>query len=373
MSYALITLWHERQRYLPGVLAVAFSALLIALQCGLLLGLFSITSLPIDHNKAQLWMGATGVLSVDLGKPIPESYFTRLASQAGVERTEDYFQGFSYWSKPDGGTELCMIVGSNLADDSLGGIAELTPEMRDLLSEPDAIIVDESDLDRLGIHGVGDTAEISGYQSRVVGLTRGVKSLAGPYVFCSRSTAARRLRLPPEQATYILAECETRGDGPEVVDRVRQRYNTISIFTKDDFSYRSRMHWLTKTKAGVALGCAAFLGLLVGAVVTYQTLSAATRASMREYAVLRALGIPRLRMIVMVLWQSFWVGVIGVGLAIPTVHAIAWATEWSNLVRIELPWWVQVGATGITMLMAMLSGVLSLRALKGIDPAVLLR
>src|SRR5712692_10632425 len=114
MSYALITLWYERQRYLPGVLAVAFSALLIALQCGLLLGLFSITSLPIDHNKAQLWMGAARVLSVDLGKPIPESYFTRLASQPGVERTEIYYQGFCYWSKPDGGQELCMIIGSSL-------------------------------------------------------------------------------------------------------------------------------------------------------------------------------------------------------------------------------------------------------------------
>jgi putative ABC transport system permease protein len=373
MSYALITLWHERQRYLPGVLAVAFSALLIALQCGLLLGLFSITSLPIDNNTAQLWMGATGVLSVDLGKPIPESYFARLASQRGVERTETYFQGFAYWSNPDGGTELCMITGSSLADNALGCIAQLTPEMRDKLSEPDAIIVDESDLDRLGIQGVGDTVEISGYQSKVVGLTKGVKGLAAAYVFCSRSTAARRLRLPPEQATYILGECETKGDGPEVVERVGNRYNTVSIFTKDDFSYRSRMHWLTKTKAGIALGCAAFLGLLVGAVVTYQTLSAATRASLREYAVLRALGIPRLRMVLMVLWQSFWVGVLGIGLAIPAVHAIAWATEAFNLVRIELPWVLQVGAAGITMVMAVLSGVLSLRALMGIDPAVLLR
>ncbi len=373
MSFALTTLWYERQRYLPGVLAVAFSALLIALQCGLLLGLFSITSLPIDHNTALLWMGSVGVLSVDLGKPIPQYYEARLASQPGVTRTEDYLQGFSYWSKPDGGTELCMIVGSSLHDHSLGGMAELTPHMRDLLSEPGAIIVDESDLGRLGIKGVGDTAEISGQSSKVVALTRGVKSLAGPYVFCSRTTAATRLRLQPEQATYVLAECENKADGPEVVERVGKRYKTVSIFTKEDFSYRSRMHWLTKTKAGVALGCAAFLGLLVGAVVTYQTLSAATRASMREYAVLRALGIPRYRMIFMVLYQSFWVGVIGIGLALPAIHGIAWATEAFNLVRIELPWQLQVGAAGITMVMAMLAGLLSLRALRGIDPAMLLR
>ena len=57
MPYSLATLWHERNRYLPAVLAVAFSALLIALQCGLLLGLFSITSTPIDHAGADLWVG----------------------------------------------------------------------------------------------------------------------------------------------------------------------------------------------------------------------------------------------------------------------------------------------------------------------------
>ena len=67
MLYTLATLWHERQRYIPGVLAVAFSALLIALQCGLLLGLLSITSIPIDYTRADIWIGSQDILSVDLG------------------------------------------------------------------------------------------------------------------------------------------------------------------------------------------------------------------------------------------------------------------------------------------------------------------
>ncbi len=69
-SYSLSMLWYERARYLPGVLAVAFSSLLIALQCGLLLGLFAITSIPIDHTHADVWLAAPKVLSVDLGEPI---------------------------------------------------------------------------------------------------------------------------------------------------------------------------------------------------------------------------------------------------------------------------------------------------------------
>src|SRR5437868_6255314 len=128
MSYSLITLWHERQRYFPGVLAVAFSALLIALQSGLLLGLFTIMSIPIDHAAADVWVGCTDVLSVDLGRPIPEAWLARLAMQPEVERVEPTMQGFAFWNRPDGGTEACMVVGSRLDRGALGAIRELTPE-----------------------------------------------------------------------------------------------------------------------------------------------------------------------------------------------------------------------------------------------------
>ncbi len=166
MSYSLETLWYERARYLPGVLAVAFSALLIALQCGLLMGLFAITSIPIDHTHADIWMGAPRVLSVDLGEPINEGLFARLQNQPEVERTEFFLQGFGYWSKPGGGRELCMIIGSNLGDNALGRVDELDPDLRSKLSEPGSVVVDASDLERLGIKGVGDTAEIAGPRGR---------------------------------------------------------------------------------------------------------------------------------------------------------------------------------------------------------------
>src|SRR5207302_3600841 len=133
------------------------------------------------------------------------------------------------------------------------------------------------------------------------------KSLAGPYVFCSLGTAHAFLRVPADQATYLLARCRPGTDAAAVVARLRG-YRNMSAFTSAEFSLRSRLHWLTKTKAGIALGCAAALGLLVGAVVTSQTLYAATAASLREFAVLRALGIPRWRMAFSVLSQSFWVG-----------------------------------------------------------------
>src|SRR5262245_23735939 len=106
MNFALTTLWHDRQRYIPGVLAVAFSAVLIALQCGLLIGLLSVTALPIDRSRADIWVGSPDVLSVDLGRGISENFLSRLAENPEVVRIENFYQGFTYWSK-SGRSQLC--------------------------------------------------------------------------------------------------------------------------------------------------------------------------------------------------------------------------------------------------------------------------
>src|SRR5205807_9865442 len=113
--------------------------------------------------------------------------------------------------------------------------------------------------------------------------------IAGAYVFCSIPTAQRLLHLQPDQVTFLLARCLNPADAPAVVERLGA-YPNMSAFTRKQFSLSSRLHWLVKTKAGVAMGCAALLGLIVGAAITSQTLYSATAASLRQYAVLEALG-----------------------------------------------------------------------------------
>jgi len=112
--------------------------------------------------------------------------------------------------------------------------------------------------------------------------------------------------------------------------------------------------------------------LLVGAVVTNQTLYAATVASLREFAVLRALGIPRWRIAGMVLAESFWVGIFGVTLGWAASHAARYVA--TNMgASVSLPWELQVGAASITLLTALVSGLVALRSLRLVEPAMLLR
>src|SRR5262249_22776557 len=147
-------------------------------------------------------------------------------------------------------------------------------------------------------------------------------------------------------------------DAAAVVDRLRGE-TSLSAFTSEELSRVSRIHWLIKTKAGIALGWAVALGLLVGAVVTSQTLYGATVASLREYAVLWALGIPRWRMSLAVLSQSFWVGVAGDCLALPVTLALAQTADPLG-VQVLLPTWLLASSAAITLVTALLSGLAAL-------------
>jgi putative ABC transport system permease protein len=370
-SYTLTTLWHERQRFLPAVLAVAFSALLIAVQTGLLLGMFTFASLPVDHSAAHVWVGGRGVQSVELGRPTPESYLCRLAAQPEVERCEPVLQGFAEWLKPGGGAELCVVVGSRLGAESLGAVRELTPELRARLAEPGSVVVDESDLGLLGVRGVGDVAAVSERRVRVVGVVRGLRGLAGAYVFCSLRTARALLEMRPGQAVFLLARCRDGADARAVAARVGAAA-ALSAFTSEELSRRSRLRWLSETRAGLVLGLAAALGLVVGAAVTSQTLYAATLASAREYALLWALGIPRRRVAAEVLAQAFWVGAAGTLLALPAAAALTWLIDRLGAC-VLLPAWLLAATAAVTLAMALLSGVVALRVLRLLGPARLLR
>lgn len=376
MSYALQTLWHEKARYAAGVGAVAFSAVLIVLQVGLLLGLFTLTSIPVDHTSADIWVGSKDVKSVDLGIGIPTNiHMARLTSKPGlVGQPEVFLANFANMIRPDGGMERCYVLGGSLDPAAAGALDVLTDDHRRLLTLPNSVVVDESDLGRMNLSGIGATAKINGVEVMVVGTVRGLKSLAAPWVLCSVTTARNVLAnfVHADQTSYLLARAESPERAEQIVAELRAEYPEMSAYTADEFSFSSRWYWLTRTKAGIAIGYAALLGLMVGAVITGQTLFSATMASAKEFATLLALGIPRARIYGLVMAQSFWVGVVGVLVAVPVVWLLSQAAA-AGGAQVVLRWEVVVGATVVTVSTALGAGLFALRSVRRIQPMDLLR
>jgi putative ABC transport system permease protein len=288
--------------------------------------------------------------------------------------------GFAQWAvpaspeRPDSLTSNCFIIGTRLDPNSIAAVEPLRrdPKLLAALAEPYTVLIDRSECGRLGVSKIGDRATVLDRTVRVVGFVDGLRSLGGAYAFCSRETARLLLYYKPSETSYIVARCGSPEEAQRVVERLRPYRREMSAMTRDEFSFRSRVHWMMTTKAGLALAFTAVLGLLVGAVVTSQTLYAATAAAQREYATLRAMGIPRWRLKMSVLTQSFWVGLGGLIAAAPITVGLAYAAGAIGT-QVRLSPFIVLPAGMVTMGMALGSGLLALRSLQKTDPVYNIR
>lgn len=375
VPYSLTMLWRDRRRFLPALLAVGFSAVLISVQCGLVMGLVLCSSAPIDHASAHLWVLPQGAPSLQQTYYFPLAWRARLDVQPEIDRSENYMTAMGRWRMPGKGkTELCFLIGTCLDDGSLGALKELTPEMRADLAEPGTVIVDGWELANLDLRrGIGETAEINGWPVRVVATLHGFHGHNFIYVFCSQDTLRALMPpLPPELATCLVAHCRDARDADAVVRRLRQDYPDMAVSSSAALSTQVRQYWLFRSRGGIVMICTMVLAVLVGLAITSQTLYAAAVAQLHEFAVLEALGVPRRRMVGLVLAQSLWLGVGGIGLALPITLVLGRAAlllQTEVIVNAAILWLT----IGLTLGIAMISGVSALGPLRNIQPASLLR
>lgn len=373
-SLALKTLTHEWRRFAPAMVAVAFSGLLVLLQAGVILGIFSLSSQYVTRSGADLWIGYPGVQSLDLGRPLggPAEVFAWMNPH--VRRLEAFLWGSGEWRTPGRGMVNVYIVG---IDPTPGGLAlsgALDAGQRAALAEPDAVLVDDADLHKLET-GVGGTAEINGRFVRVAGVTHGLRALGGVNVIASLATT-RRLDPaagPDGRVAYLLA----RLDDPAAAPQVARALNAegagrgFEALTAKAFARRTIVYWLLESGAGVAFIFGSIVAVLVAGVVTSQTMSAAVAGSIREYAALRALGFSMRALRGIVVAQSAWVGFAGVVVAGSLTLVLALAAGAADVpVILTLP---MIGVScALVMLTALGAGALALRRVAQADPAALL-
>lgn len=122
----------------------------------------------------------------------------------------------------------------------------------------------------------------------------------------------------------------------------------------------------------IMLGFSLFLGILIGVAITWQTLRGAIMANIKEFASLRALGVSMGSLRRIVLELSFWVGIAGVFAAFVLTWAVSLLASSSGLTMSFPPAMVMM-VSAMLVVIALLSGFLSLGVLKKSQPADLLR
>lgn len=379
MSLAVSTLLYEWRRYLAAVIALAVAGLLVLSMAGMFMGMGKTFTATIDRSPAEVMVlppQAVTLFANNGGQPrriIPGLY-----AHPEVLEVQALNGNFGFWSnfpkdgQPPEGTGV-QVVGVEPVEGSVTLPRDFSPAVVQALQEPFAVVVDRSTLGKLGVQ-VGDKAKINGRTVRVRATLQGYPSLFNAMVFMSRQSA-KLIGLSDEGpmvgplAVKIRDPLRARQVADELNILGRGQYKA---WPREDLSRVSRRSMLKQGGISVMIGFAVIIGAFIGVIITWQTLQGAILANLKEFASLRALGVSvgSLRRVVMEL--SLWVGIAGIFLTV-ILTALVWLLARQFSVPLDFPLFIDIPVAIALPLIAILSGVLSLRILNRTQPADLLR
>jgi putative ABC transport system permease protein len=371
MSLAFRNLLHDRIRFLVTALGVAFAVFLMIFQGSLLIGFLGAAAEIIDAADSDIWITPRGVSCFDFSATMDRRFREIAQGIPGVASVSRVSVAFANYRKPDGQHQTVVLVG---ADPTLGSRFPLPylPNSPGVL-EPEAIVIDESNADSLGVDTFPTHIEINGRRAHVSGKVRGFASFLGsPYVFASYEDASRYSGLGPEEGVYLILRVAKDDDIASVKAQLTARLPEVDVWTRDEFGRRSKLYWITQTGAGAAILTAAVLAFLIGLVVVSQTIYATTMEHLDEFATLKALGASQRFVIKVVLNQSLACCVAGCVLGLlATIPMVAFARR--AVAWIYTPWWLMLVVLIPSLLMCVLASIMSIRTALSVEPAKVFR
>jgi putative ABC transport system permease protein len=368
-TIAFRNLFYDRLRFIATVIGIVFSIVLVTVQMGLYLGFGRTVTTMIDHASADLWIVPRGTKSFEDPSLLEVRERYRALSINDVTEAIPVVIGFADWRMSSGETTPVFIVGSDLRSGGLQPWNLVEGQIEALLA-PRAVAVDRSYFDRLGISGIGATAEIRQQPVRVAAVTSGIRSFTTtPIVFMDVNRARAHTGVPSSKATYFIIRLSPNADTNLVRHQLVSNIPDVEVLTPAEFRERSRTFWLFSTGAGAALFAGALLGVIVGTVIVAQTLYSSTKEHLNEFATLRAIGSSRRYIYKVIVWQALLSAVIGFFIAALIGAAIVQLTAATALPIVITPG-LLVGLFLLTVVMCIGSAIAAIIQVTRIDPAI---
>jgi putative ABC transport system permease protein len=371
LTLAFRNLFQDRLRFVATLIGIVFSVVLVMVQLGLYFGFGRMVTTMIDHASADLWVVASEAKSFEDPSLLDTNLRNRLRAIDGVAEVTPMVIGFAVWQPPSGGMTPVFVVGTDVKADALVPWNIVAGSL-DALTESRAVAIDETYEHRLGVTGVGSTAEIRGLPIRIVALTKGIRSFTTtPYVFSDLDHARRYIGLPPSKSSHFLIRLKPGADIERVRRDIKADAAGVEALTPQQFASRSRSYWLFGTGAGAALFAGALLGVIVGTVIVAQTLYSSTKDHIYEFATLRAIGCSKRYIYRVITGQALINAVIGFGVAALIGLVVVRLTSASALPIVITPA-VSIGLFALTVVMCVAAAIAAIIRIVRIDPAMVM-
>jgi putative ABC transport system permease protein len=371
MRLAWFNIANDKVRFVVTVAGIACAVFLMIFQGSVLMGFLHAASRMIDSTDPELWVVGRGVSCFEFPAPMERRFVEMARSVSGVSSTKRICVGQVQCRKSDGNAQLVILVGA----DSDVGKSFPAPYLNGIAGalEPDALVVDNSNLELLNVRSSPVDVELNHHRARIVGETSGFSTFLGtPYVFASYSDAARYLHLGPEETTFILVRLTPGQQIERVKKELQSRLPNVDIWTRQEFARKAQVYWISQTGAGGAIFMGAALGFLIGLAIVSQAIYANTMENIEEYSTLKALGASRGFILRLVFTQAMIYGacgyLIGVMATVPLTQIARAAVPW-----VHTPLWLPTVMLPVTLAMCAAASLLSVKKALSAEPAKVFR
>ena len=363
--------FHDHLKFAGTVFGVIFAVILANQQLGVFLGLLSKNTMFIDNAGADLWILPASTQTLQAGKPVPLSALYTARTTPGVAWAEPLLFGGATVSLPGGGSEPLTIIGT-AAPHWRGGPWNLVAGSVDVLRQPETMIFEDSERDKLGGLNIGSVREVNGHRIVVGGFTWGLLPFAPSYTFAEYDNARALLGTPSDQTNFVLVGVAAGASVDSVVRALQGEVPTNQVLSAAAFRQRVLDYMLTQTGIGTTTGVSTIMGLLIGLIIVSLSMFSAVVDNIREFGTLKAIGCRNRDLALVLLLQSSIYGLLGsiIGLRLVTLMADAMRSPKMALV---LPWQTFAATPLVMIFLCGLASLLALLRIRKIEPGMVFR
>lgn len=377
LGVGLKMLFGDPVKLLGLVAGIAFSTLLMTQQGGFFVGLISRSAAVIgEAGGVDVWVMDPLTETVESPSPLRETDVLRVRGVPGVAAAEPFLLGTGSLLTAKGETTAVAMIG---VDD--GSFLGLTPRFvagsPDDLRRPDAVALDQLAFANLWPGEPiepGRLVEINGRRAVIAALTDVTPGFGAPATAYGRRSEVAALLGTPQPTSFVLVRAAAGEDPAALASRIEARTG-LRALTAQGFTDATVGFILTSTGIAFSFGVVIALGAVVGILVAGLTFSLFVNENLRQFAVLKAVGLSNGRLALMVLAQALTVAAIGysIGLWLASAFFDAVDQPLSDLKGFFLPWQVAALVAGATVVIIALAALSSLWRVLRLDPATVFR
>lgn len=382
---AIKMLMGDTAKYLGLIFAIASSTFLIAQQVSIFTGLMDRTTSQIkDVAEASIWVMDPGVRYIDEIRSLPDNAVSRVRSLPQIDWAVRLYKGFAKVTTPTtqdvagGSFRQAILIG--LDDATMIGVPRrLFVGTWEALREPDTIIVDDQGFASLFPDApiesaVGRVVEINDRRARIVGVCRPSPPFATfPVVYTRYSLAMTFVGRERNTMSFVVAR-QRAGVSVEEACRAIEEATALTALPSRVFAWRTIWFYVNNTGIPVNFGITIVTAIVVGAVISGQTLFLFVSDNLKHFASLKAIGAGDALLARLVLAQALLVALVGLGVGLgATAVFFSATTDIPKLRGFVLHAEVAAGAGVLVLVVTMSASLVALRRVVRVEPGVVFR